>query len=94
MYKTYICNGVKYRLKNCRDVTLYVLVHLYDNTCNEKKMFCRVQSIDCGQEVSDWLSKVLGRPGCRLIRQKAEDSRKSKLKQSGRWYLGNLYVYK
>ena len=45
----------------------------------------RVTSIDCGDEVSDWLSEVLGRPGTRLIRQNPDNVRTSKLKQSGKF---------
>ncbi|XP_048514387.1 molybdenum cofactor sulfurase 2 isoform X2 [Athalia rosae] len=35
----------------------------------------RVEGIDCGADVSEWLSLCLGRPGLRLIRQNSESKR-------------------
>ncbi|KAH3825946.1 hypothetical protein DPMN_127833 [Dreissena polymorpha] len=50
--------------------------------CNGKVCGDRVSSVDCGDVVADWLSEALCRPGCRLIRQAADDTRASKLKSS------------
>ncbi|XP_052212414.1 molybdenum cofactor sulfurase-like [Dreissena polymorpha] len=50
--------------------------------CNGKVCGDRVSSVDCGVVVADWLSEALCRPGCRLIRQAADDTRASKLKSS------------
>ncbi|XP_060552726.1 molybdenum cofactor sulfurase-like [Ruditapes philippinarum] len=48
--------------------------------CSSKVCGDRVQSYDCGNEVGDWLSEALCRPGCRLIRQATGDNRVTKLK--------------
>ncbi|XP_045209996.2 molybdenum cofactor sulfurase-like [Mercenaria mercenaria] len=53
------------------------------NLCNSKVCGDRVQSLDCGSVVADWLSEALCRPGCRLIRQATDDKRASKLKNNG-----------
>lgn len=37
---------------------------------------------DCGDEVSDWLSRNLGRDGLRLMRQSQEVERKAKSRSS------------
>lgn len=38
-------------------------------TCQSRVCESRVQGIDCGLEVSEWLSLALGKPNLRLIRQ-------------------------
>ncbi|XP_064594606.1 molybdenum cofactor sulfurase-like [Liolophura sinensis] len=50
--------------------------------CSSKVCGDRVSGTDCGDEVSDWLAKALGRPGCRLIQQACDDERQSKLKDA------------
>jgi len=37
--------------------------------CQSRVCESRVQGIDCGLEVSEWLSLALGKPNLRLIRQ-------------------------
>lgn len=37
--------------------------------CRSKVCGHRVEGIDCGSDVSEWLSLTLGRPGLRLVRQ-------------------------
>lgn len=37
--------------------------------CQSRVCESRVQGIDCGSEVSEWLSLALGKPNLRLIRQ-------------------------
>ncbi|XP_024084503.1 molybdenum cofactor sulfurase isoform X2 [Cimex lectularius] len=46
--------------------------------CQSKVCQDRVQGVDCGDEVANWLSKVLGKQGLRLIRQVPEDTRAHK----------------
>ncbi|RUS71140.1 hypothetical protein EGW08_021093, partial [Elysia chlorotica] len=41
----------------------------------------RVNTFDCGDAVSDWLSEVLEFSGVRLLRQQSNDTRKSKLRE-------------
>lgn len=41
----------------------------------------RVQGIDCGSEVSEWLSLALGKPNLRLIRQNQGRQKKGTLKK-------------
>ncbi|KAK3578357.1 hypothetical protein CHS0354_039070 [Potamilus streckersoni] len=50
--------------------------------CTSKVCGDRVKSLECGQEVSDWLSEALQRGQCRLVRQKSDDTRATKLKDS------------
>ncbi|KAL3836313.1 hypothetical protein ACJMK2_021749 [Sinanodonta woodiana] len=50
--------------------------------CTSKVCGDRVKSLECGQEVSDWLSEALQRGQCRLVRQKSDDNRATKLKDS------------
>ncbi|XP_050405457.1 molybdenum cofactor sulfurase isoform X1 [Patella vulgata] len=50
--------------------------------CTNKVCGDKVETFDCGEEVSDWVSLALGRSGCRLLRHKIEDSRKCKLKDT------------
>lgn len=38
----------------------------------------RVQGVDCGSEVSEWLSLALGKPNLRLIRQNYSRQKKGK----------------
>lgn len=40
----------------------------------------RVQGIDCGSEVSEWLSLALGKPNLRLIRQSSNGRQKKGMK--------------
>lgn len=44
--------------------------------CRGKVCGHKVEGIDCGEEVSEWLSLALGRPNLKLIRQ--SESTKSK----------------
>lgn len=44
--------------------------------------------MDCGDEVGQWISDVLQRPGCRLIRQDKTQARTCKL--SGKQWLRRL----
>lgn len=39
--------------------------------------FVRVNTYDCGEKISSWLSKFLGRP-CHLIKQSSDFQRNSK----------------
>lgn len=39
------------------------------STCQSRVCESRVQGIDCGSEVSEWLSLALGKPNLKLIRQ-------------------------
>lgn len=49
--------------------------------CTNKVCGDRVNTFDCGDAVSDWLSEVLEFSGVRLLRQQSNDTRKSKLKE-------------
>nr|XP_012223051.1 PREDICTED: molybdenum cofactor sulfurase 1 [Linepithema humile]XP_012223052.1 PREDICTED: molybdenum cofactor sulfurase 1 [Linepithema humile] len=44
--------------------------------CQSRVCESRVQGIDCGSEVSEWLSLALGKPNLRLIRQSHERQKK------------------
>lgn len=46
--------------------------------CESKVCKDRIQGVDCGDEVADWLSDVLCAPDLRLIRQSVTDKRTSK----------------
>lgn len=48
--------------------------------CSSKVCGDRVKSVDCGDEVAEWLCEALCREGCRLIRQASQDTRASRLK--------------
>ncbi|XP_021345149.1 molybdenum cofactor sulfurase-like [Mizuhopecten yessoensis] len=50
--------------------------------CTSKVCGDRVNGIDCGDAVADWISVALQRSGCRLIKQTKTDQRTSKLKDS------------
>ncbi|KAI8767171.1 molybdenum cofactor sulfurase, partial [Biomphalaria glabrata] len=50
------------------------------NFCTNKVCGDRVNTFDCGDTVSDWLSENLGTSGIRLLRQQEDDTRASKLK--------------
>lgn len=47
----------------------------------------RVQGIDCGLEVSEWLSLALGKPNLRLIRQSHTRQKKGTVKKIGKCYV-------
>lgn len=56
-----------------------------DEFCKSRICGHRVEGVDCGSEVSEWLSLAIGRPNLRLIRQKPiteSDDNKKKLKLS------------
>ena len=53
--------------------------------CQSKVCGDKIEGIDCGEEVAEWLSDVMNRPGLRLIRQLPEDSR-SKKDSSGKYF--------
>lgn len=42
--------------------------------CRSRVCGHRVEGIDCGAEISEWLSLALGRPNLRLIRQNDKKS--------------------
>lgn len=44
--------------------------------CQSRVCGHKVEGIDCGSEVSEWLSSALGVPNLRLIRQNDNDNRK------------------
>ncbi|XP_071100767.1 molybdenum cofactor sulfurase-like [Haliotis cracherodii] len=50
--------------------------------CTNKVCGDRVNTVDCGDKVADWLSEALGRPGTRLLRLKQEDARTGRLKDA------------
>ncbi|XP_046583954.1 molybdenum cofactor sulfurase-like isoform X1 [Haliotis rubra] len=50
--------------------------------CTNKVCGDRVNTVDCGDRVADWLSEALGRPGTRLLRLKQEDTRTGRLKDA------------
>lgn len=58
--------------------------------CQSKVCGDRIQGIDCGNEVAEWLSDVLCEPDLRLIRQSETDSRTFK----DRKRKGTEYSYK
>lgn len=39
----------------------------------------KVEGVDCGEEVSEWLSLALGRPNLRLVRQSESKEQRSML---------------
>jgi len=45
-------------------------------TCQSRVCESRVEGIDCGSEVSEWLSLALGKPNLRLIRQNQRRQKK------------------
>ncbi|XP_061178018.1 molybdenum cofactor sulfurase-like [Saccostrea echinata] len=49
-------------------------------SCTSKVCNDRVLGTDCGDHASDWISKALQRPGCRLIQQNSNYTRTSKLR--------------
>ncbi|XP_062591879.1 molybdenum cofactor sulfurase-like [Saccostrea cucullata] len=49
-------------------------------SCTSKVCNDRVLGTDCGDNASEWISKALQRPGCRLIQQNNNNTRTSKLK--------------
>ncbi|XP_062852171.1 molybdenum cofactor sulfurase isoform X2 [Trichomycterus rosablanca] len=51
-------------------------------TCQSKVCGDRVQTVDCGEKASSWLSVFFGKP-CRLIRQSPSFSRKMKMVSKG-----------
>lgn len=54
--------------------------------CQTKVCGDRVDGIDCGDEVAQWLEDVLFTSGLRLIKQNVNDKRKAKKKPSGGKY--------
>ncbi|XP_059179116.1 molybdenum cofactor sulfurase-like [Physella acuta] len=50
--------------------------------CTNKVCGDRVNTYDCGDAVSDWLSDIFQMPGVRLLRQQSDDTRKSNLKDN------------
>lgn len=48
--------------------------------CQSRVCESKVQGIDCGSEVSEWLSLALGKPNLRLIRQNSEKQKKGTIK--------------
>ncbi|BFZ22694.1 hypothetical protein BsWGS_25733 [Bradybaena similaris] len=48
--------------------------------CTNKVCGDRVNTLDCGDAVSDWLSDIFETSGIRLLRQQSDDTRQSKLK--------------
>ena len=50
-----------------------------ENFVSQTALCFRVNTFDCGDAVSDWLSEVLQFSGVRLLRQQSNDTRKSKL---------------
>ncbi|XP_067687308.1 molybdenum cofactor sulfurase-like [Haliotis asinina] len=50
--------------------------------CTNKVCGDRVNTVDCGDRVADWLSEALGRPGTRLLRLKQEDTRTGRRKDA------------
>lgn len=48
--------------------------------CQSRVCESKVQGIDCGSEVSEWLSLALGKPKLRLIRQNHEKQKKGTIK--------------
>lgn len=51
---------------------------MQSSMCQTKVCGDRVDGVDCGNEVADWLEDVLCTSGLRLIRQNANDKRKAK----------------
>ena len=47
-----------------------------ETICQSRVCGHKVQGIDCGSEVSKWLSSALGLPNLRLIRQNDNDNKK------------------
>ncbi|XP_041371535.1 molybdenum cofactor sulfurase-like [Gigantopelta aegis] len=58
--------------------------------CTNKICRDRVNTVDCGDSVAAWISEALQRPGCRLLRQKENDGRKSKDKADSALSLANV----
>lgn len=57
------------------------LENIYEKTkehpiCQSRVCENIIQGIDCGSEVSEWLSLALGKPNLRLIRQNHEKQKK------------------
>ena len=48
--------------------------------CSNKVCGDRVNTFDCGDHVSEWLSDIFQTPGIRLLRQQSDDTRTVKLK--------------
>ncbi|CAG5130898.1 unnamed protein product [Candidula unifasciata] len=48
--------------------------------CTNKVCGDRVNTVDCGEAVSDWLSNNFETSGIRMLRQQSDDTRQSKLK--------------
>ncbi|XP_033215040.1 molybdenum cofactor sulfurase isoform X2 [Belonocnema kinseyi] len=81
--------GIKYKrekyIERMPSITVSILYPSEENTngkmCRGKVCGHKVEGIDCGAEVSEWLSLSLGRPNLRLIRQTkkkiVEDKRKN-----------------
>lgn len=55
--------------------------------CQSKVCGDRIQGWDCGNEVGNWLSEVLGLPGLRLLRQCNNDNEISRSTKQGLIYL-------
>ncbi|XP_036740952.2 molybdenum cofactor sulfurase isoform X5 [Manis pentadactyla] len=51
--------------------------------CQSKVCADRVNTYDCGEKISSWLSKFFGRP-CRLIKQSSDFQRNARKKKHGR----------
>ncbi|CAL1547716.1 unnamed protein product [Lymnaea stagnalis] len=58
--------------------------------CTNKVCGDRVNTFDCGDGVSDWLSEIFGTSGIRLLRQQSDDTRKSKLADKEKVMLGEF----
>lgn len=50
--------------------------------CQSKVCGDRIEGVDCGDAVADWLAHVLGEPHVRLIRQSADDRRRFRRKRN------------
>lgn len=51
-----------------------------NSVCQSRVCESRVQGIDYGSEISEWLSLALGKPNLRLIRQSYERQKKGTIK--------------
>lgn len=63
---------------NNKNVTKAVSMFCQSKVCGD-----RIDGIDCGNEVADWLSDVLCTPGLRLIQQNHDDKRTIKVAGHG-----------